>query len=132
MTSEPISFGSKDDVVPQEPGIPQDIATYPQKPSQRTLEGVMRIIREDGHNQSGIWALLPPELCDGARGDLAAELPIPILDLGRQTSQKIERILRRDGFPQHGILVLKMWDPSDGEACDVYDEMVKQEIQAWI
>ena len=109
----------------QEQGIlPQDEPAYPQKPSQRTLEGIVKILREDGHNQSGVWALLPPE-----GGDLAAELPIPILDLEHQTLHKIRRLLLQDGFTQNGILILNI---SDHERWDIYGQMVKKDILDWI
>ena len=94
--------------------VPQDEPAYAQRPSQRTLEGIVKILQEDGHNQSGVWALLPPEIYD-AGGDLAAELPIPVLDLERQTSQKIKRLLLQDGFARNGILILNIHDPSDRE-----------------
>ena len=136
LTSEPINLGFTDEmevVGPEEEGVlSMDETPYPQKPSQRTLEGIVRILREEGHDQSGVWALLPPELY-GTGGDLAAELPVPILDLGRQTLHKIRRLLRQDGFAQHGILVLKMHGPSDdSKRWDVHNEMVKQDILAWI
>jgi len=111
----------------QEQGEP----AYAQRPSQRTLEGIVKILREDGHNQSGVWALLPPEIYD-AGGDLAAELPIPVLDLERQTSQKIKRLLLQDGFTQNGILILNIHDPNDREQWDINGQMAKKDILAWI
>ena len=77
--------------------------------------------------------MIPPELSD-AGGDLAAELPVPILELGRQTLQKVRRLLRQDGFGQNGILVLNMRKPSDDdETWDDYDEMETEDIiRAWI
>ena len=132
LTSESIELvftdGNEKVADSQEQGvIPQDEPAYPQKPSQRTLEGIVRILREDGHDQSGVWALLPPELYE-AEGDLAAELPIPILDLERQTLQKIRRLLLQDGFAQNGILILNIQDPSDRERWDIYGQMVKKDI----
>lgn len=105
--------------------MPQDVPAYAQRPSQRTLEGIVKILREDGHNQSGVWALLPPEIYD-AGGDLAAELPIPVLDLESQTLQKIKRLLLQDGFTQNGILILNIHDPSDHEQWDINGQMVKK------
>lgn len=83
-----------------------------QKPSRSALEGIARILREDGYDQSGICALLSPELYDAA-GNFAAELPVPVLDLEHQTSHEIRRVLRQDGFTQSGILILKIHDPRD-------------------
>jgi len=136
LTSEPINLGFADEEEKvadsqEQETMPLDETPYPQKPSRQTLEGIVRILREEGHDQSGVWALLPPELYD-AGSDLAAELPVPILDLGRQTLHKIRRLLRQDGFAQHGILVLKIHDPGDEKRWDVYNEMVKQDILAWI
>jgi len=135
-TSEPTVFVLTDENEKvgdtQEQGAPpQDEPAYAQRPSQRTLEGIVKILREDGHNQSGVWALLPPEVYD-AGGDLAAELPIPILDLERQTLHKIRRLLLQDGFTQNGILILNIHDPSDHERWDINDQMVKNDILAWI
>ena len=135
LTSEPINLGFTEDsekvvVDPQGQGALSrgEPGTYPQKPSQRTLEGIVRILREDGHDQSGVWALLPPESCD-----LAAELPIPVLDPGRQTLHKISRLLLQDGFAQRGILILKIDDPSDDGRWDLdHDQKVKENILAWI
>lgn len=99
---------------PQEQTVPfQNTHAYPQKPSQWALNGVGKILLEDGYDQPGVWALLPPEL-DDARGHLAAELPVPVLDLEPETLDNIRRLLRQDGFAQSGILILKMDDPSDG------------------
>ena len=89
-------------------------ATYLQKPSQRTLQAIVNVLREDGYKQSGTWILLPPEISE-ARDDLAPVLPAPILDLGIQTSHKIRCLLRREGFNQRGILVLKMWMDDAGD-----------------
>jgi len=99
----------------QEQGVsPQDEPAYAQRPGQRTLGGIVEVIREDGHNQSGVWALLPPEIYYDAGGDLlTAELPTPTLDLERQTLHKIRRL--QDGFTQNGILILNIHDPSDHE-----------------
>lgn len=138
-TSEPINLGFTDDsekvvVDTQGQGMLSrgEPGTYPKKPSQQTLEGIVRILREDGHDQSGVWALLPPESCNVA-GDLAADLPIPVLDPGRQTLHKISHLLLQDGFAQHGILVLKMDDPSDDGRWDPdHDQKVKENILAWI
>lgn len=109
--------------------LSQDEPAYPRKPSRRTLKEIVRILREAGHDQSGVWALPLSEFCD-APGELAAELPVPVLEVERQTSHKIRRLLRQDGFAQHGILILKMGDPSEQD--DVYDQIVKEDILAWI
>lgn len=86
------------------------------------MEGIARILREDGHDRSGVWALPLPEIHDSG-GDLAAELPVPALEVGHKTLQKIRCLLRQDGFV-HGILVLKMHGSGgDQEACDKYDEI---------
>ena len=54
---------------------------------------------------------------------MAAELPVPTLEVGRKTLQKIRCLLRQDGFV-HGILVLKMHGSGgDQEACYKYDEI---------
>ena len=74
------------------------------------MDGVANILREDGYDQPGIWAFLPPEL-DDANGHLAAELPVPVLDLEPETLHKIRRLLHQDGFAQNGIFILKMDDP---------------------
>ena len=118
-----------DDIQGQEMVLPKDEPAYPRKPSQRTLKEIVRILREDGHDQSGVWALPPPEFYD-AVGDLAAELPVPVLELKRQTSYEVGRLLRRDGFTQNGILILKMHNPSDDE--NIHDQIVKEDILAWI
>ena len=81
---------------------------------------------EDGHVQSGVWALLPSEICNSG-DDLAADLSIPILDLGTQTVEKIQRLLRQDGFVQTGILVLKMDKPAN----DNHDGTEMEDIRAW-
>jgi len=134
-TSKPIVSADENEKVrdTQGQGVPpQDEPAYAQRPSQRTLEGIVKILREDGHNQSGIWALLPPEIYD-AGSDLAAELPVPVLDLERQTSHKIKRLLLQDGFTQNGIIILNIaHDPSDHERWDINGQMVKKDILAWI
>ena len=81
------------------------------------LDGIARILLEDGKPRSGVWALLPSGLCD-IRDDVEATLSIPILDLGTRTLEKIRCLLRQDGFVQNGILVLKIDNPGndhDGE-----------------
>lgn len=96
----------KESVDLQEEDIPpQHETACLQKPSHRTLQGIARILKEAGHDQSGTWAVLPPEAY-GVREELEAELPVPILDLGIQTSYKIRDLLDKDGFVQHGILLL--------------------------
>ena len=93
------------------------------------LEDIVRILQEDGHNQSGVWAVFPWEICD-AGYDLAVDISIPILDLETRTLHKIERLLRQDGFTKHGILVLKLNRPD----ADGYDEITWTEdiIQTWV
>jgi hypothetical protein len=135
-TSESTYFSFTDEsekvADPQEQGISsQDEPAHPQKLSQETLERIVRILREDGHDQSGVWALLSPELYD-ARGDLAAELSVPILDLERQTFHRISSLLRQDGFSRNGILILNIYDPNDHERRDICDQTVKNDILAWI
>ena len=88
----------------------QNNRTYPQKPSQWALDGVANILRGEGYDQPGVWAFLPPEL-DDAQGHLAAELPVPVLDLEPEILHKIRRLLRQDGFIQNGIFILKMDEP---------------------
>lgn len=136
LTSGSINLVLTDDkevVGLREQAVTRGETPHPKKLSSQTLEGVMRILSEDGYNQSGVWAVIPPELSD-AGGDLAAELPVPILELGRQTLQKVRRLLRQDGFGQNGILVLNMRKPSDDdETWDDYDEMETEDIiRAWI
>lgn len=112
---------------------PQDGAMYPQKPSQRALQEIVKVLREDGHDQPGMWALLP-ELPD-AKEDLAAKLLVPILDLGSQTLHRIRNLLRQDGFSPQGILVLNVQDPGGViEVPDVWDrdQKVKNDVLAWI
>jgi len=67
----------------------------------------VRVLREAGHDQSGTWAVFPPEAYD-VREELKAELPVPTLELGIQTSYKIRDLLDQDGFVQHGILLLNI------------------------
>jgi len=131
IASEPIGFVFGDDNKGtsglQRPVIPQNETPHAHKTSQWALEEIVGILLEDGHVQSGVWAVVPSEICDTG-GDLAAELCIPILDLGPQTLQKIRRLLHQDGFAKSGILVLKM-DPSG----DGHDEVRGMEdIQVWI
>ena len=135
-TSEQIdlTFTDKSEKVadPQEQGkLTQDEPVYPQKLSQKALEGIVRILQEDGHDRSGVWALLPPELYD-AGDDLVAELSIPILYLEHQTLNKISHLLFQDGFAQTGILILNIQNPSDRERWDINGQMVKKDILAWL
>jgi hypothetical protein len=110
-TTNPASADDKETVDLQEQEVsPQREATSLQKPSRRTLEGIVRILREAGHNHSGIWAFFPPGLRD-VREELAANLPVPTLDLELQTSYKIRDLLDQDGFVQRGILLLNMQVP---------------------
>jgi len=90
------------------------------------LEEIVRILQEDGHIQSGVWALLPSEIYEAGE-ELTTDLSIPILDLGAKTLHKIRHLLRQDGFTKHGILVLKMDRPSD----DGYDKRWTDDIRAW-
>ena len=111
----------------RESRAPHGQTLYPKQPSRKTLEGIARALLEDGHDQSGVQALLLPEPSD-AEGDLAAELPVPTLEPGHQALQKIRRLLRQDGLV-HGILVLKIRKPSDDdEGCEEYDEMEIEDI----
>jgi len=109
MISEPIDVDSTDDEItgPKEPGTPQDGTPYPRRLSQQALEAIAEVLPECGHKESGVWVLLPPEL-HSASGALAAELPVPILDLGFQTLKKIAHIFRQDGVAGRGVLVLKI------------------------
>jgi len=128
LASEPINLVSTTEEVarPRQLRILLGKRSYAHKPSQWTLEGIANILLEDGHVQSGVWALLPSDIFD-AGDELAADLSIPILDLGTQTLEKIRLLLRQDGFAQNGILVLKMDNPGN----DPYDEMGMDDIRAW-
>jgi len=129
LTSEPINLISTDDdreiTGSQESGVLHDEGPTPKNLCQRMLEGILRILQEDGHIQTGLWALLLSE-SDDAGDDLAVDLSIPILDLGTGTLHKIQRLLRQDGFAKHGILVLKM----DSVGADGYDKRWIEDIRA--
>jgi len=90
------------------------------------LEEIVRILQEDGHIQSGVWAVVLSEACEAGE-DLTTGLSIPTLDLGTRTLLKIRRLLRQDGFTKHGMLVLNVDHPGD----DGYDKRWMEEIRAW-
>lgn len=81
-------------------------------PPQQTLRGVVDTLREDGHDQSGIWAL-PSLGISESRGDSVTETSVPVLKLRAETSRKIRRLLRQDGIVQRSVLVLNIHDPND-------------------
>lgn len=72
------------------------------------------ILREDDCDQSGTCILILPDDVYDLRRDLAAELHVPVLDLGTQTSHKIQRLLSQHGFTQPGILILRICNPNEG------------------
>ena len=129
LTSEPINLVSTNDddekeiAGLQESGTLQVESPHPQGLSQGLLEGIVRILQEDGDIQSGIWAVVLSEI----REDLTPDLSIPTLDLGTRTLHKIRRLLRQEGFTKHGILILKMDRPSDGSC----DKRWTEDIQTW-
>ena len=70
-------------------------------------------LREDNCDQTGTCVLVPPEVYDNI-GDLTAEIPVPTLCLGTQTSREIRRLLHQDGLVQPGILILNICGPDEG------------------
>ena len=126
MISEPIDIdftNDKEVAGPQKPGIPQDGAPHPRRLSQQTLDVIMEFLLECGRKEPGVWVLLPPEL-HGASAALAAELPVPILDLEFQTLKKIAHLFRQDDVAGRGALVLNI--PSgNGEVRAIRDRMAK-------
>lgn len=99
----------------QERGFsPQGWAPRLRKLSQRTLLGIVTVLREENYNQSGPCILIPPEDYEVRDNLVAAELPVPILDLGTRASHKIGRLLYRDGFIGSGIILLNGCNEGEG------------------
>ena len=107
--------GEKETIDPQEQEeLPRYETGYPHQPDKWTLHEILKVLKEDGYDRSGVCVLLPEELRE-SREDFAAELPVPILDLETRTLYKIKHLLHQGGFPRHGILVLNVCDRGEDD-----------------